>query len=158
ALQRVVHRCLEKNPEQRFQSASDLAFALEALSDSSAITAAAPASRQLESRSKLGAVAVGLAVAVLLASGALIFFRNRKSSGLASTEYVQLTNFADSAVEPALSPDGRILAFIRGDSTFVGHGEVNVKLLPDGEPVQLTHDGLSKMGPLAFSPDGSRIA
>jgi eukaryotic-like serine/threonine-protein kinase len=35
ALQRVVHRCLEKNPEQRFQSASDLAFALEALSESS---------------------------------------------------------------------------------------------------------------------------
>ncbi|MGA3210166.1 MAG: serine/threonine-protein kinase, partial [Terriglobales bacterium] len=34
ALQRVVQRCLEKNREQRFQSASDLAFALEALSDS----------------------------------------------------------------------------------------------------------------------------
>jgi eukaryotic-like serine/threonine-protein kinase len=33
-LQRVVHRCLEKSPEQRFHSASDLAFALEALSDS----------------------------------------------------------------------------------------------------------------------------
>lgn len=33
ALLRVVHRCLEKNPEQRFQSASDLAFALEALSE-----------------------------------------------------------------------------------------------------------------------------
>src|SRR3974390_964611 len=33
-LQRVVHRCLEKSPEQRFQSSSDLAFALEALSDS----------------------------------------------------------------------------------------------------------------------------
>jgi serine/threonine protein kinase len=33
-LQRVVQRCLEKRPEQRFQSASDLAFALEALSDS----------------------------------------------------------------------------------------------------------------------------
>jgi eukaryotic-like serine/threonine-protein kinase len=35
ALQKVVQRCLEKAPEQRFQSASDLAFALEALSDSS---------------------------------------------------------------------------------------------------------------------------
>ena len=35
ALQRVVHRCLEKNPEQRFQSASDLAFALDALSETS---------------------------------------------------------------------------------------------------------------------------
>src|SRR5271170_6495671 len=46
-LQRVVHRCLEKNPEQRFQSASDLAFALEALSESgsSAIHAASPVSR-----------------------------------------------------------------------------------------------------------------
>jgi len=36
ALQRTVHRCLEKSPELRFQSASDLAFALEALSDSTA--------------------------------------------------------------------------------------------------------------------------
>src|SRR4029077_3163536 len=34
ALQRIVQRCLEKNPEQRFQSAQDLAFALGALSDS----------------------------------------------------------------------------------------------------------------------------
>src|SRR5271170_4825609 len=35
ALQRMVHRCLEKNPEQRFQSASDLAFALDAVSETS---------------------------------------------------------------------------------------------------------------------------
>ena len=39
-LQRVIHRCLEKNPEQRFHSASDLAFALEALSDSGSAAAA----------------------------------------------------------------------------------------------------------------------
>src|SRR6516164_8641870 len=41
-LQRVVHRCLEKHPEQRFQSASDLAFALEALSDSALSSVSAP--------------------------------------------------------------------------------------------------------------------
>src|SRR5580700_6860355 len=41
ALQRVVHRCLEKNPEQRFQSASDLAFALDALSETSGYGSAA---------------------------------------------------------------------------------------------------------------------
>ena len=40
-LQRVIHRCLEKNPEQRFHSASDLAFALEALSDSGSAPAVA---------------------------------------------------------------------------------------------------------------------
>jgi eukaryotic-like serine/threonine-protein kinase len=158
ALQKVIHRCLEKNPEQRFQSASDLAFALESLSDSSSITAAGSGSPDPKSGSKLAAIAVGLAVVVSLVGAALIFLRARKSPGPATTEYIQLTNFSDSAVAPALSPDGRMLAFIRGDSTFVGHGEVYVKLLPDGEPVQLTHDGLSKMGPLAFSPDGSRVA
>ena len=42
ALQRVVHRCLEKSPEQRFQSASDLAFALDALSDTSGNAAKFP--------------------------------------------------------------------------------------------------------------------
>lgn len=53
ALERVVRRCLEKQPEQRFQSASDLAFALEALSSlsssssasGSAMAAAAPQKR-----------------------------------------------------------------------------------------------------------------
>jgi eukaryotic-like serine/threonine-protein kinase len=56
-----------------------------------------------------------------------------------------------------LSPDGHMIAFIRGPETFVTPGEIYVKILPDGEPVQLTHDGLPKMAP-AFSPDGSRIA
>src|SRR5262249_23104865 len=58
---------------------------------------------------------------------------------------------------PALSPDGRMLAFIRGPGTFYTAGEIYVKLLPDGEPVQLTRDGIAKMSPV-FSPDGSRVA
>jgi eukaryotic-like serine/threonine-protein kinase len=51
ALQRVVHRCLEKNAEQRFQSASDLAFALESLSDLGPLSWSAKA---LQGRSSLG--------------------------------------------------------------------------------------------------------
>ena len=74
-----------------------------------------------------------------------------------AAEYTPLTNFADSATSPALSPDGRMLTFIRGPETFSGPGEIYVKLLPDGEPVQLTHDGLIKMGPV-FVPGGARIA
>jgi WD40 repeat protein len=45
ALQRVVHRCLEKNPEQRFHAASDLGYALEALSESGSGPAVAVAPR-----------------------------------------------------------------------------------------------------------------
>ena len=73
-------------------------------------------------------------------------------------QYTQLTNFADSAVQPALSADGRMLTFVRGDEpTLPSAGQVYVKLLPDGEPVQLTRDNSLKMNP-SFSPDGTRIA
>lgn len=58
AVARIVHRCLEKNPEQRFQSASDLAFALKALSDSGTTAAG---SVKAEPRSKMR----GLRIAVL---------------------------------------------------------------------------------------------
>ena len=63
ALQRVVHRCLEKNKEQRFQSASDLAFALEALSDSGRFDVATPKERHAHLRNLLLVAAV-LAIAI----------------------------------------------------------------------------------------------
>src|SRR5262245_18118606 len=50
-----------------------------------------------------------------------------------------------------------MLAFIRSERTFSGPGQVYVKALPDGEPVQLTHDDLVKRGSPKFSPDGTRI-
>ena len=97
--------------------------------------------------------------AVLIASGAGWMILGPKSSAAArGIDYSPLTNFADSAVAPTLSQDGRMLAFIRGENTFEGPGEVYVELLPDGNPVQLTHGGSGKEGPLVFSPDGSLIA
>src|SRR5258708_19770283 len=49
-----------------------------------------------------------------------------------------------------------MVAFVHGDSTFLAPGEIYVKMLPSGEPFQLTHDNRPKMSPV-FSPDGSRI-
>jgi Tol biopolymer transport system component len=71
--------------------------------------------------------------------------------------YTQITNFTDAAVSPALSPDGRVLAFIRSENWFLTPDQLYVKLMPDGEPVQITRDPRPKYG-LSFSPDGSRIA
>jgi DNA-binding winged helix-turn-helix (wHTH) protein/Tol biopolymer transport system component len=75
----------------------------------------------------------------------------------AVVKYTQLTDFTDSVVTPALSPDGHILAFIRGDSSFMSAGQIYVKMLPDGEARPLTNDARIKYN-LAFSPDGSQIA
>jgi DNA-binding winged helix-turn-helix (wHTH) protein/Tol biopolymer transport system component len=71
--------------------------------------------------------------------------------------YTQLTDFTDSATTPALSPDGHMFAFIRGNSSFMSAGQIYVKMLPDGEARPLTNDSRLKYN-LAFSPDGSQIA
>jgi Tol biopolymer transport system component len=153
ALQRIVHRCLEKKPEQRFQSALDLAFALEALSDSGGSSAAVLAQpRKVSRRLMYLAVAAAVVVAALL----VILWSRPRSALVPTTDWVQLTDFADSVTQPALSPDGRMLTFVRGSSTFAAPGEICIKILPSGQPVQLTHDNLPKMSPV-FSPDGSRI-
>jgi DNA-binding winged helix-turn-helix (wHTH) protein/Tol biopolymer transport system component len=100
--------------------------------------------------------ALAAAALAMLAIGAALWLRSLRRLPDRS-RWVPLTKLPDSVSQPALSPDGRMLAFIRGYATFVGPGQVYVKILPDGEPVQLTHDNLLKMSP-TFSPDGARIA
>src|SRR5215469_6001707 len=72
SLQRVVHRCLEKNPEQRFQSAHDIAFALEAVSDSS--NAVMLPVKERASAKKLVWIAAAVA-ALIIAAAVIIWWR-----------------------------------------------------------------------------------
>ena len=116
ALARVVSRCLEKNPASRFQSARDLAFALEALSGStgSAATPAlveAPASPRATGRSPrlaYGVAALGLAVAAAIG---FVHFRERPVE--ARTVRFEIAPPGPTTAEMlSLSPDGRLLAFV----------------------------------------------
>jgi len=74
-----------------------------------------------------------------------------------STEYEALTDLSESATAPALSPDGKMLAFIVGGPSFLDPGRLYVQALPDGEPEPLTKVLGSIYGP-AFNSDGTRVA
>ncbi len=81
----------------------------------------------------------------------------RPSSAKPELRYEQLTDVTDSAVAPALSPDGRTLAFVRGSESFASAGPVYAKTLPGGEIRLLSSDPRGKYG-LEFSPEGSEVA
>jgi serine/threonine protein kinase/Tol biopolymer transport system component len=175
-LEEIIKRSLEKDRNLRYQHASDLRAEFERLRrDSSSGRARASSSEQPEpaSRATRAEIASGSAreprprrIAYYLAgailalgalAGAFALFHAPRTNVPASKDWQQLTYFTDSAVYPALSPDGRMLAFIRGTDSFFGPGQIYVQFLPDGQPVQLTHDSRLKLSP-AFSPDGSQIA
>ena len=154
-LDKIITRCLRKDPERRAQSIADIKVALDELRQESesgvgAATAVRPPRRFV-------AIAAGVVALIVAAAGVGLWLLKRPASAPARSEWVQITNLPDSAVQPALSPDGRMLTFIRGPLGFTTPGQVYVKMLPSGEPVQLTHDNRTKMSPV-FSPDGSRIA
>ena len=105
-------------------------------------------------RSKALGWYIGAAVCALLAFGFAIYRSRHRPP---EVRYTQLTDFTDSAVAPALSPDGRMLAFIRGDSWFLTTDQIYVKMLPNGDARRVTDDNRLKYG-LTFSPDGAEIA
>jgi eukaryotic-like serine/threonine-protein kinase len=104
-------------------------------------------------RALVWSTAVVACIAIALGSVALYRWPHRRLE----VTYTQLTDFTDSAVAPTLSPDGHMLAFIRGGDPFLTADQIYVKMLPNGESRRVTDDSRPKYG-LAFSPDGSEIA
>ncbi len=172
-LEEIINRALEKDRDLRYQHASDLRAELQRLrrDTSSGRSPVSPSGEmpQLEavpplansdnkpkpSRRKI--YYLGAAVLMLgLGVAAFLIRRASHHNPAPNKDWEQLTFFTDSAVYPALSGDGRMLAFIRGNNSFFGPGQIYVKFLPDGQPVQLTHDATHKLSP-TFSPDNSRI-
>jgi len=150
-LRALVERALQKDPAARVQTMREMVTELRQLARQSGETAP-PRRRPAAVVWLVG----GAALTVLVAIGVAMMFRPRTAGPPTPTQYIQLTNFADSATSPALSPDGRMLGFIRGPNPFFGPGQVWVKTLPDGEPVQVSDDEAAKLAP-QFTPDGAAI-
>lgn len=156
SLERVIRRCLEKNPEQRFQSASDLAFALEALSDGSTIAGGGHLAPKSEvNRTKLLRAVAGIAFVVGLL--VLAYFLAQPSRLPSVSHFVQLTR--DGQQKALIGSDGARLYLSLGEvrtGSFASHGVAEMSI-SGGEPKKLTILPSVDMVPLDLSPDGSEL-
>ena len=131
ALDRIVRHCLEKNPEQRFQSAQDLAFHLESMSSVSDSRPVIPGSRARGVAARRWWITAVLAVAAV----AIWLFQRRTPADPGAVKFLRLTDFVGLEESPAFSPDGRAVAFV-SDST--GSRQIWIRLLAGGPPLQIT--------------------
>ncbi|MGB6477093.1 MAG: serine/threonine-protein kinase [Candidatus Sulfotelmatobacter sp.] len=127
ALERIVRRCLEKKPLQRFQSARDLAFSLEGLtgvSSTSATSVSAGAAVAATERKTLGKRIATLAARALLLAlvAAGIWMLGARSRSPSLPTYHQLTFDRGLVYAAHFAPDGRSIYY---SASW------------DGQPVQL---------------------
>ncbi|PYV17421.1 MAG: hypothetical protein DMG07_05885 [Acidobacteria bacterium] len=185
-LERIILRCLRKEPERRFQHMDDLKIALEELLDelvagrlissisttqagavadagsgahdpgSATGAAAAPSAQATFLRSPatkwIGAVFTLLAMAAV--AGILLW--NHSPSSLRRPVLTRLTADSGLSAYPALSPDGKFVAFA-SDRSGDGNLDIWVQLIGAGEPIRLTSDKADEYEPV-YSPDGTKIA
>lgn len=160
AVQRIVQHCLEKNPEARFHSASDIAFDLEHLSGITSTSARlAPVTGGRPRGRLLAAIAGGVGLAlVLLALGWRLL---GQGSGAPLAEYQKITFRTGSIGNARFTPDGSVVygASWDGDESQLymartddlGSRELGLK---DAEILSISKNGELAIRVKALSPGG----
>ncbi|MGA9392196.1 MAG: protein kinase [Candidatus Sulfotelmatobacter sp.] len=161
-LQRILARCLEKNVARRFQSASDLAFAIESLSGTSSgvTTGTSTAKGVSQPKANLTRAWLPWVIAAALLIGTAVWEMRRPAAApanpLEKARFTRVTDF--KSVEAAISPDGRFVAFV---SDHDGPFDVWLTQVGTGRLINLTQGKVSPLpGPLrsvGFSGDGSEV-
>ncbi|HVO50935.1 MAG TPA: protein kinase [Thermoanaerobaculia bacterium] len=157
ALALIVSRCLEKRPEDRFDTAHDLALSLRGLSTAPVLPAPrAPTAKPALAGRGTRIAATVLLVALALVGAAILTSRTngRRSAPAAWNPPRQITSSPGWDGEPALSPDGTLVAY---SSNASGRCEIWVVDTEGGEPLRLTDGGGENRNPVWF-PDGRTVA
>jgi serine/threonine protein kinase len=154
-LDRIVARCLRKDPNRRYQHAGDLKIDLQQVRDDPAsaepaLVTESPAGRRGPRRWWAAGIAAGIAVAFVAG-----WWLHSHRAPTAPWSLTRLTRDAGFSRFPALSPDGKLVAYSsdRGEDT---EPDLFVKQVAGGQPIRLTSDGAGNTTP-DFSPDGSKL-
>jgi serine/threonine protein kinase len=159
-VQRILRYCLEKQPERRFQSVTDVAFALEAVMVTTESPVAAARAPDRRGRWTMPLVLTATAVvAALIGVTAAMRWTGRRGTPAATdhvslVEVARLTHDVGFSDWPSWSPVGTVFAF---SSNRSGNFEVYVRRVESGQDVNITNDPADDVQP-AFSPDGTSIA
>jgi len=151
ALDRVIRHCLEKDPDNRFQSAADLGLALVSLS-APPIIADRPTHGGPVARARTSLLIVGLALAVATGVALGVWWQRSRGPGLLQTSAVRYLTYSNRDHSPAASPDGRLIAF---SSDRDGQRRIWLKEIASGGEVPLTTGGPDDFP--RFSSDGSVV-
>ncbi|HEV8659298.1 MAG TPA: protein kinase [Thermoanaerobaculia bacterium] len=161
AVAKVVSRCLEKHPEARYQSAADLAYHLEDLSD---ISAPAPGNRGVgrhlfrggESAAKRKpwpAVVVPVMLLLLIVVAVVAYRRLRPPAHTATMRITRLTNSGNVAYG-AISPDGKYVVYTTAER---GGWTLWLRQVASGTTVRLRAPGGGIYSQIGFSPDSNYV-
>jgi serine/threonine protein kinase len=155
-LERIVGRCLRKDPGKRFQHADDLRIALEELKEESESGRLTPVHTGAAARSSRWSIyAMGILLLVAAAGAAWWTMRTPASKNLSGSVLKQLTFDPGLTTDPTFWPEGKLIAYA-SDRTG-GNLDLWVQQLDSGEARRLTTNEADDREP-NFSPDGSRIA
>jgi Tol biopolymer transport system component len=155
-LEKVILRCLRKEPRRRYQHMDDVKVALEDVKEESESGVAAPAS--VGRTPRRGAIA-GLVAAALVVVGAtawLLLRPQRRPQAPAPMRPVALTSLTGGEFYPTFSPDGEQVAF-SWSGTKQDNWDVYVTLVGSSDVRRLTNDSGEDARP-TWSPDGRQIA
>ena len=154
ALTAIIGRCLDKRPTHRFQSASDLAFALQAVPRSS-VVGAVPIIEPVHRRLRKPLAIAGTLGMLLVAAGAIDAWRHQALETTGNAVVRQLT--FDSGVEafPNLSRDGSLVIYAGNVS---GNRDIFLRDVGAREAINLTADSAGNDSQPALSADDQQIA
>jgi serine/threonine protein kinase/Tol biopolymer transport system component len=154
-LEKLILRCLRKDPERRFQHIVDVKVALQDIKEESDSGSGAPAPVRRRRRTRLIAL-VATTLVLMSVAGAWLLVRSHRQVDVPPPRVVPLTALLGQESHPTFAPDGEQVAFA-WNGPKQDNWDIYVTLVGSSDVRRLTSDPAADTHP-TWSPDGRQIA